>query len=115
MMPITMHDGFAVHPGPWLMEELLKPHGMTVTVAAAHLGVTRPALSRLLNGHAALSAEMATRFEQTFGVSAATLLRMQSAHDLAEARRPGWPRPHVMAAYKETHERFAPLYRNLAE
>jgi plasmid maintenance system antidote protein VapI len=41
----------------------------------------------MLNGHAALTPEMAIRFEQAFGVSAATLLRMQSAHNLVEARR----------------------------
>lgn len=113
-MSITLHDSFAVHPGPWLMEEALKPHGMSVTAAAAHLGVTRPALSRLLNGHAALSAEMAIRFEQAFGLSATTLLRMQSAHDLAEARRVGRPRPHVTAVHEASHERFAPLYQKLA-
>lgn len=86
-MAITLHDSFAVHPGPWLLEEVVKPYGMSVTGAASHLGVTRPALSRMLNGHASLSPEMAIRFEQAFGVSAETLLRMQLAHDLAEARR----------------------------
>jgi addiction module HigA family antidote len=86
-MGIPLHDSFAIHPGPWLMEEIVKPHRMTVTAAAAHLGVTRPALSRMLNGHAALTPEMAIRFDKAFGVAAATLLRMQSAHDLAQARR----------------------------
>lgn len=86
-MAITLHDSFALHPGPWLMDEVLKPHGMSVTRCAAHLGVTRPALSRLLHGHAALSPEMAIRFEMAFGILAATLLRMQSAHDLAQARQ----------------------------
>lgn len=86
-MAITLHDSFAIHPGPWLLEEILKAYRMTVTQAAGHLGVTRPALSRMLNGHAALSPEMAIRFEKAFGLSAATLLRMQSAHDLARAKR----------------------------
>jgi addiction module HigA family antidote len=86
-MGIPLHDSFSIHPGPWLMEEIVKPYGMTVTAAAAHLGVTRPALSRLLNGHAALTPEMAIRFDKAFGVPAATLLRMQCAHDLARARR----------------------------
>jgi len=86
-MAIMLHDSFAVHPGPWLLEEIVKPYGMSVTGAASHLGVTRPALSRMLNGHAALTPEMAIRFEKAFGVSAATLLRMQSAHDLAQAKR----------------------------
>jgi addiction module HigA family antidote len=86
-MAITLHDSFAIHPGPWLLEEVVKPYRMTVTAAAAHLGVTRPALSRMLNGHAVLTPDMAIRFDKAFGVSAATLLRMQSAHDLARAKR----------------------------
>jgi len=86
-MPIKLHDSFALHPGPWLRAEIVEPHGLSVTAAAEHLGVTRPAMSNLLNGHAGLSAEMAIRFEQAFGLSAATLLRMQSAYDLVEARK----------------------------
>ena len=86
-MAIKVHDGFAVHPGPWLRRNLVAPYRLTVTAAAEHLGVTRAALSNLLNGHAGLSAGMALRFEQAFGVAADTLLRMQVAHDLAQARK----------------------------
>ncbi len=43
-------------------------------------------MSGLLNGRAGLSAEMAIRFEMAFGLSAETLVRMQAAHDLAQAR-----------------------------
>ncbi len=53
---------------------------------ADRLGVSRQAMSMLLNGHQGLSAEMAIRFEKAFGVSADTLMRMQGAHALAEAR-----------------------------
>lgn len=63
-----------------------RPHGLSVTVAAQKFGVTRQAMSNLLNGHAGLSAEMAIRFEKAFGVRADTMLRMQAAHDLAQAR-----------------------------
>ena len=49
-------------------------------------GVRRPNLNNLLNGKADLSPVMALRFEQAFGLSAETLLRMQTAHDLALAR-----------------------------
>ena len=59
---------------------------MNVTVAADKLGVTRQAMSNLLNAHTGLSAEMAIRFEKAFGVRADTMLRMRAAHDLAEAR-----------------------------
>ena len=86
-MPIHVHDHFAIHPGPWLREELVEPHGLSVTALAGLLKVSRQALSTVLNGHARVSADMALRFEQAFGVDAATLLRMQAAHDLALARR----------------------------
>jgi addiction module HigA family antidote len=76
-----------VHPGIFLAEQLIGPLGLSVTDAARALGVGRPALSALLNGRAAVSAEMAVRFEKAFGVDAALLLRMQAQHALAEARR----------------------------
>jgi addiction module HigA family antidote len=85
-MAIKLHASFAVHPGTWLRTEIVEPHGLSVTVAAEKLGVTRQAMSNLLNGHAGLSAEMAVRFEKGFGVRADTLLRMQAAHDLATVR-----------------------------
>ena len=77
-MAIKLHDSFAIHPGPWLLEEIVKPYNMNVSSTADHLKVTRPALSRLLNGRAALTPEMAIRFEKAFGVRADTLLRMQA-------------------------------------
>jgi antitoxin HigA-1 len=86
-MAIQLHSSFAVHPGTWLRHEIVEPHGLTVTVVAQKLGVTRQAMSGLLNGRAGLSAEMAIRFEKAFGVRADTMLRMQSAHDLAAARK----------------------------
>lgn len=83
-MAIKLHHSFAIHPGPWLLEEIVKPYGMNVSSTAEHLRVTRPALSRTLNGRAALTPDMAIRFEKAFGISAATLLRMQAAFDLAQ-------------------------------
>jgi antitoxin HigA-1 len=50
------------------------------------MGVSRQALSTVLNGHASLSAEIALCFEQQFKISADTLMRMQTAYDLAQAR-----------------------------
>ena len=85
-MPIRLHPSFAVHPGAWLRTEIVEPHGLSVTIAAEKLHVTRQAMSNLLNGNAGLSAEMAIRFEKAFGVRADTMLRMQAAHDLAQAR-----------------------------
>jgi addiction module HigA family antidote len=66
--------------------EVIEPLGLSVTKAAKILGVTRPALSALLNGRAALSPDMALRVEKAFGVRMDTLLRMQTAFEIAEAR-----------------------------
>ena len=74
------------HPGQFIRMEVIKPLGLSVTKAAAALGVTRPALSALLNGHAALSPEMALRIEKAFGPKMDTLLRMQTAFEIADAR-----------------------------
>lgn len=85
-MPITLSSFFAVHPGLWLREEIVDPHGLTVTALARHLGVSRQAISTLLNGHSGLTADMAIRFEKAFGLKADTLCRMQSTYELATAR-----------------------------
>jgi addiction module HigA family antidote len=75
------------HPGGFIKHEVIDPHGLSVTEAAKVLGVTRPALSALLNERAALSPEMAIRVEKAFGVSMDTLLRMQGSFDIARARQ----------------------------
>lgn len=85
-MALRMHPSLAVHPGDWLKTEIVEPHGITVKALAEHLGVSRQALSNLLNGHGSLSPEMALRFEKAFGVKADTLLRMQLTYDLAQLR-----------------------------
>lgn len=85
-MAIRLHDSFAVHPGLWLRTEVVAPAALSVTALAQRLHVTRQAASNLLNGNAGLSAEMAIRFEKAFGLKADTLMRMQAAHELAEAR-----------------------------
>ena len=69
---------------------LARLRGYHDQVPIAHpkaLGVTRPALSALLNERAALSSEMALRIEKAFGVSMDTLMRMQNSYDIAQARR----------------------------
>jgi addiction module HigA family antidote len=75
------------HPGPFLRRQVIEGLGLSVSAAAALLGVRRATLSDLLNGKAALSAEMALRFEKAFGVSMDMLLRMQAGHDAAAIRR----------------------------
>lgn len=75
------------HPGGFVKHEIIGPLALSVTHAAKVLGVTRPALSALLNERAALSPEMALRIEKAFGVSMDTLMRMQNSFDIAEARK----------------------------
>lgn len=73
------------HPG-LLIKEDLDALGVTVTEAAKHLGVDKSQLSRVVNGHSAISAEMALRLETVIGGTADHYLRMQSAYDLAQVR-----------------------------
>jgi len=74
------------HPGRFIKTEVIEPLGLSVTEAARVLGVARPGLSALLNGRAALSPTMALRIEKAFGPKMDTLLRMQTAYEIAKAR-----------------------------
>lgn len=75
------------HPGEIIRENCLKPLGLTVTDAAKGLGVSRKALSDLLNGHSGVSAEMAIRPEKGGWTTADHWLRMQLQYDLWHAKR----------------------------
>ncbi len=75
------------HPGDFIRTEMIEPAGLTVTAAAVALQVSRPALSSLLNAKAALSGDMALRLEKAFGVKMETLMRMQSAYEIAQTRK----------------------------
>lgn len=68
-MAVEVHSSFVIHPGTWLKEAVVAPTGLSVRALAEKLDVSRPTLSRLLNGHAGLSSEMALRFEKAFGLS----------------------------------------------
>ena len=77
------------HPGLTLRDDVLPTLGLTVTQAAQQLGVSRVTLSRVLNGHAAVSPEMALRIEAWLGVArggeARLWLAEQSAYDIWQA------------------------------
>lgn len=88
-MGIELHPSIIPHPGQWMQRTFLEPHGISVTEMAKHVGVSRQNMSALLNGHAAMSAMMALRFEKAFGISADTLLAMQAGYDLAQVRLSG--------------------------
>ena len=74
------------HPGGIVKSECLEPLGLSVTKAARGLGVSRQALSELVNEKSAVSVEMAIRLSKAFGSSPETWLGMQTAYDLWEAR-----------------------------
>ncbi len=75
------------HLGGFIRREIVEPLGLSVTEAASVLGVTRQALSNLLNERTGLSPDMALRIEKAFGPKMDHLMRMQLAFDLAAARR----------------------------
>ena len=74
------------HPGAIVKWDCLEPLGLTVTRAAQGLGVTRQALSDLVNEKAGISVEMSFRLSQAFGSTPETWLGMQTAYDLWQAR-----------------------------
>lgn len=89
-----MHD--PAHPGEVLREWI--PEGMTVTAAAEQLGVSRVMLSKILNGRAGISADMALRLSAWLGTTPEIWLDMQSARDLWEAEQKPLPAVARMAA-----------------
>ncbi len=74
------------HPGELVKWECLEPLGLTVTRAAEGLGVTRQALSDLINEKSGVSVDMAARLSEAYGSSPETWLGMQMAYDLWQAR-----------------------------
>ena len=76
-----------VHPGEIVREECIRPLGLTVEQAARGRGVNRSTLSRLINGRAGVSPEMAVRLSKGFGSTPETWLRMQMNYNLSQMRR----------------------------
>ena len=74
------------HPGKVVRVSCLEPLGLTVTAGAKVLGVSRQALSNLVNGRAGVSAEMAIRLAKAFGSTTETWIRLQAAYDVAQAQ-----------------------------
>jgi antitoxin HigA-1 len=82
---MPMHD--PPHPGEHVRYDCLEPLGLTVTRAAQILGVSRKALSELVNGRAGISPEMAIRLSKAFGGSPEVWVRMQMSYDLWHAQQ----------------------------
>lgn len=74
------------HPGELLREDVLAPLGIEITEAAHRLGMSRTALSRVVNGHAGISPDLAIRLESA-GVSTARFwMTLQSNYELSLAK-----------------------------
>jgi len=75
------------HPGLSVRLNCLEPLGLSVSEGAKVLGVSRTTLSRLINGRAGISPEMAIRLSKAFGTTAEIWIRMQASYDIAQAKR----------------------------
>lgn len=84
-MAMNMHN--PPHPGEVLRDLCLEPLGLTITDAAAALGVSRKTLSAILNGRAGISPEMALRLSIAFNTTPESWLNQQSQYDLWVARQ----------------------------
>lgn len=76
-----------VHPGEIIKEDCIEALGLSVTEAAKGLGVARSTLSKVLNGRAAISPEMAVKLGEAFGTGAGIWIRLQTTYDLWHAER----------------------------
>ncbi|WP_413154800.1 HigA family addiction module antitoxin [Bartonella sp. cb54] len=81
------------HPGELLREDVIVELGLSVTETAARLGMSRVAFSRVLNGKAAISPDLAIRLEMAGVSTARAWLAMQTNYDLAQARK--HPQPSI--------------------
>ena len=84
------------HPGEVLQDTVLGETGLSISGFAKKLGVSRVALSRVVNGRAAVSADMALRLAAALGGSAESWLRMQASYDLWQASRKRRPRVELL-------------------
>lgn len=74
------------HPGTVVRVSCLEPLGLNVTDGAKVLGVSRQALSNLVNGRARMSSDMAIRLAKAFGSTTETWIRLQTAYDVVQAQ-----------------------------
>ncbi len=79
-MALETSPNIAVHPGPWLRDEIITPSNLSPAALVDILGISHEELSSLLNAEIDLTVDFAIRFEKAFGVAAETLCRMQSRY-----------------------------------
>ncbi len=76
-----------IHPGEILLEEFMKPYGMTQTEIARRISVSRKHISEIVNGRKGISTDIALRLSKLFGTSPELWLNGQLAWDLWHAMR----------------------------
>ena len=82
----AVKPGDLPHPGDWIRHNALKPRGLSVAEAARRIGINRVTLARLLDGHQALTRDVAYRLEALTGVSADLMIGLQQAYDVGQER-----------------------------
>lgn len=85
------------HPGELLKEDVIEELGLSVKETAERLGISRVTLSRVINGHAGISSDLALRLEMAGVSTARAWLAMQVSYDLAQAKL--LPQPTVQALH----------------
>lgn len=96
---MNMHN--PAHPGE-LLTGWLDDLGVSVTAFAAHIGISRVMLSRVVNGHAAVSADMDLRLSEALGTSQGYWLALQTQRDLWTARQSAKARIRIKPMVTET-------------
>lgn len=76
-----------VHPGEILLEEFIRPHGLSPGKTAARLHIARPRIEKLVRGQTPVTVDTALRLEKLFGASAQFWLNLQTRYDLEMAKR----------------------------
>ena len=75
-----------VHPGDILLEEFIRPHGLTAGRVAARMKIARPRIEKLVRGRTPVTVDTALRLERLFGPSAQFWLNLQTRYDLETAK-----------------------------
>lgn len=91
------------HPGEVLREDVIAPLGLSVTDAADRLAMSRVALSRVLNGKAGISPDLAVRLEQAGAGTAQAWVAMQANYDLWQALQHEQPPVRPLASVVDAH------------
>lgn len=106
-MALEMHHSLTMPAGVWLKEAFLIPENIKVTALAEGLGITRQALTAVLNGRSAMTPSLAVKLEKALGIKARMLMDMQTSYELAQAREreKAFPIERLNAAAPKERER----------